>query len=170
MVSALTVLGGDERGIHQYLGYSDLADEIRRRFTDPKATLRELFSRIVFNILVSNTDDHARNHAAFWDGNALTLTPAYDLCPSAHTGDTAAQAMGIDRSHNRASRLGLCMAASDIYQLTKSAARDPFDAMIETINDQWSDAADDAELTNAERDRLWHRQFLNPAINYDDWA
>jgi serine/threonine-protein kinase HipA len=170
MVSALTVLGGDERGIHQYLGYAELADEIRRRFTEPKATLRELFSRIVFNILISNTDDHARNHAAFWDGRALTLTPAYDLCPAARTGDTATQAMGIDRDHNRASRLGLCVASSDIYQLTSSAARDLIDAMVDTINDQWPDAADDAQLTQVERERLWNRQFLNPAIAYDDWT
>lgn len=170
MVSALTVLGGDERGIQQYLGYADLADEIRRRFTEPKATLRELFARIVFNILISNTDDHPRNHAAFWNGSALTLTPAYDLCPAARTGDTATQAMGIDRDHNRVSRLGLCVAASDIYQLTSSAAQELIDSMIETINDQWNDAADDAQLTIAERDRLWHRQFLNPAVSYDDWA
>jgi hypothetical protein len=42
--------------------------------------------------------------------------------------------------------------------------------MIQTINEQWRDAADDAELTGAERERLWHRQFLNRAIDYDDWA
>ena len=37
-----------------------------------EATLRELFARITFNILTGNTDDHARNHAAFWDGRELT--------------------------------------------------------------------------------------------------
>jgi serine/threonine-protein kinase HipA len=40
-----------------------------------------VFERIVFNIVIGNTDDHARNHAAFWDGTHLDLTPAYDLCP-----------------------------------------------------------------------------------------
>ncbi|WP_244290426.1 HipA domain-containing protein [Leptospira bourretii] len=43
--------------------------------------LEELFRRLVFNILCGNTDDHVRNYAAFWDGNSLTLTPAYDICP-----------------------------------------------------------------------------------------
>jgi len=35
---------------------------------------------MVFNILMGNTDDHARNHACFWDGEFLDLTPAYDVC------------------------------------------------------------------------------------------
>lgn len=169
MVSALTILGGDERGFYQSLGYADLADEIRRRFTDPRKTLHELFDRIVFNILISNTDDHPRNHAAFWDGAHLTLTPAYDLCPSLRTGDTATQAMGIDRDHNRASRLGLCVAASDAYQLDRVTARERIDAMIAVIERDWDDAAEEGGLTRAERDRLWRRQFLNPAIDYDDW-
>ena len=47
--------------------YGELADLIRARFTAPDATLRELFGRIVFNVCISNTDDHARNHAAFFD-------------------------------------------------------------------------------------------------------
>jgi len=46
---------------------------------------------MVFNILVGNTDDHARNHAAFWDGKQLTLTPAYDICPQGRTGEEASQ-------------------------------------------------------------------------------
>ena len=37
-------------------------------------------SGFVFNVAIGNNDDHARNHAAFWDGHALELTPAYDLC------------------------------------------------------------------------------------------
>ena len=70
VVSALTILGLDEL-MARYATYHELADVIRERFTDPKQTLRELFSRIVFNICVGNTDDHARNHAAFWDGSRL---------------------------------------------------------------------------------------------------
>ncbi len=67
MVSALTILGLDEVAA-RYASYADLAQRIRTRFTDPIPTLRELFSRITFNILTGNNDDHARNHAAFWDG------------------------------------------------------------------------------------------------------
>ena len=49
----------------------------------------------MFNILCGNTDDHARNHAAFWDGKKLELTPAYDICPQARAGGMASQAMLI---------------------------------------------------------------------------
>lgn len=67
LVSALTLLGLDEI-MAAHASYQDLAEIVRARFTNPKETLRELFARMTFNILVGNTDDHARNHAAFWDG------------------------------------------------------------------------------------------------------
>jgi serine/threonine-protein kinase HipA len=60
---------------------------MRHKFTDVSATLKELYSRLVFNILCGNTDDHARNHAAFRDGQMLTLTPAYDICPQIRSGN-----------------------------------------------------------------------------------
>jgi serine/threonine-protein kinase HipA len=80
LISALTMLQLNELAA-RWASYAHLAQIIRRDFTDPRTTLRELFARITFNILVGNTDDHARNHAAFWDGRMLTLTPAYDICP-----------------------------------------------------------------------------------------
>jgi len=80
IVSALTLLQLDDM-MARYASYEELSEIIRHRFSDPKHTLKEFFSRLVFNILCGNTDDHARNHAAFWDGKALTLTPAYDICP-----------------------------------------------------------------------------------------
>lgn len=58
MVSALTVLGLDERGA-RYADYADLATHVRNAFTDPVATLHELFARITFNIPVGTTGDHA---------------------------------------------------------------------------------------------------------------
>ena len=93
----------------RYATHQGLAVLIRQRFTEPKAYLRELFSRIVFNICVSNTDDHARNHAAFYrfdpGGIDLTLTPGYDICPQPRSGESAEQAMAIGRDGPRATRL-----------------------------------------------------------------
>src|SRR5207248_3367846 len=88
VVSALTLLELDEM-MARYASYETLAEIIRHRFVDAKESLRELFGRMVFNILCGNVDDHARNHAAFWDGNALSLTPAYDISPQARTGQEA---------------------------------------------------------------------------------
>lgn len=88
MVSALTIFALDEM-MARYASYQDLAEIIRQRFTNAQDTLHELFGRIIFNILCGNTDDHARNHAAFWDGDMLTLTPAYDICPQGRAGQEA---------------------------------------------------------------------------------
>jgi len=107
MVSALTMLELHEHEA-RYASYESLTHIIRQHFTRSNATLHELFSRIVFNIFVGNTDDHARNHAAFWDGNMLELTPAYDLCPQSRSGNIATQAMLIDGDH-RESQLALCI-------------------------------------------------------------
>jgi serine/threonine-protein kinase HipA len=161
MVSALTILSLDET-MARYATYHDLADVIRARFADPKATLRELFSRIVFNICVGNTDDHARNHAAFWDGSMLSLTPAYDICPQLRSGGEATQAMAIGKDGYRYSRLAGCLPAAGVYLLTSGEAADIIDHQLDLIRGQWNDAADTARLTTAEREQLWGRQILNP--------
>ena len=122
MVSALTILGLDEFTGARYASYLDLADQVRARFREPSATLAELFRRVVFNICVSNSDDHARNHAAFWDGTALTLTPAYDLSPGLRSGDTASQAMALTRDGRRSSRLSLCRQTASEYLLPAAHA------------------------------------------------
>ncbi|MEO6500773.1 MAG: HipA domain-containing protein [Jatrophihabitantaceae bacterium] len=164
LVSALTMLGLDEM-MGRYATYPALADLIRQRFTDPAATLRELFARIVFNICVGNTDDHARNHAAFWDGGMLTLTPAYDLCPQLRSGTEANQAMAIGRGGQRASRLEVCRGSAEVYLLNRSEADDIIDRCVTIINEQWDDAAEAAGLTAQEKQQLWQRQILNPYIH-----
>ena len=121
MVSALTILELDEM-MAAYASYETLAEIIRHRFTDPAQTLEELFSRIVFNILCGNTDDHARNHAAFWDGKELTLTPAYDICPQSRIGNEASQAMLINGG-NRMSKLVSCLTAAPNFLLSADKAK-----------------------------------------------
>ena len=168
MVSALTILGLDELSA-RHAGYPDIADSVRKSFRDAQATLRELFSRMVFNVCVGNTDDHLRNHAAFWDGAELTLTPAYDLCPQTRSGHTANQALDITRiPGERASQLRLCLKAAGEFQLRPEQATELISSHIETITREWDDAADEAQLTSAERRQLWGRQILNPYIHFDE--
>lgn len=163
VVSALTMLGLGEM-LARYASYAELAQVIRERFTAPQATLRELFQRITFNVLVSNVDDHARNHAAFWDGEHLTLTPAYDVCPQQRLGHTAEQAMyiGDERDNFKASVVAGCVARASLYQLDTPEAAEIVDHQITTITESWHDACDRAELTAEQRKALWGRQFLNP--------
>ncbi|MCU1362562.1 MAG: type toxin-antitoxin system HipA family toxin [Acidimicrobiaceae bacterium] len=160
VVSALTLLELDEM-FARYATYFDLVPIIQGRFIDPLPTLRELFARIVFNICVGNTDDHARNHAAFWDGHLLSLTPAFDICPQQRSGGEAVQAMAIAPGF-KFSQLAGCIDASERYFLTKSEARQIVDAQLEVIQSQWNDACDAARLTENDRIQLWGRQILNP--------
>ncbi|MGH9007018.1 MAG: type II toxin-antitoxin system HipA family toxin [Acidimicrobiales bacterium] len=167
MVSALTILGLTPGEAMFAASYADLAGEIRQRFTEPDATLRELFERITFNILVSNTDDHARNHGAFWDGKQLTLTPGYDICPQPRSGGETRQLMAIGDDGYRMSQLIGCLERSGIYHLTKSEARGIVDRQIEIIRNSWDEVCDQGRLAQREREALWGRQFLNPYALYD---
>lgn len=63
--------------------YLELVDAITEQGADPKQDRIELFRRVVFSILVSNTDDHLRNHGFLWLGiDGWTLSPAYDINPT----------------------------------------------------------------------------------------
>lgn len=160
-VSALTILGLDE--LHaRHASYADLAEHVRHSFTAPKATLRELFSRITFNILIGNTDDHARNHGALWDGEWLTLAPAYDLCPQLRSGGEASQGMEIGADHFRLSSLIGCVERAVEYGLTQSEAREVIDHQIDVIEAQWDLVCDEAELTHTDRLLLRQRAVLLP--------
>jgi serine/threonine-protein kinase HipA len=159
MVSALTMLGLDEM-MARYASYEELAHLIRHRFTEPKATLRELYGRLCFNVLCGNTDDHARNHAAFWDGRTLSLTPAYDICPQSRTGNEASQAMLI-KGHGRASTLETLLAAAPDYHLNDREAAALIEGQIATIAGRWQAVCDEAELSAVDRRLFAGRQFLN---------
>jgi serine/threonine-protein kinase HipA len=160
MVSALTLLELDEM-MARYASYENLATIIRHRFTEPKATLRELYSRIVFNVLCGNTDDHARNHAAFWDGTRPALTPAYDICPQARTGSEANQAMLI-LGEEKQSQIALCLKAAPLFLLNEAAAKGIVKHLIEVIKQRWPTVCAEAELSEVDKNLLWRRQILNP--------
>ena len=160
MVSALTLFGYDEM-MARHCSYLALAEQIRGRFVEPKVALRELFGRLCFNILCGNTDDHARNHAAFWDGRQLELTPAYDLCPQRGVGGFASQGMLI-LGESRLSQLALCLDAAHHFLLSENEAQALIRAQLETIVAEWSAVCDAARLESETRKRLAHRHFIHP--------
>lgn len=160
ILSALTLFGLDDM-MARYASYERLCDMIRKRFSRPKETLRELFGRLMFNILCGNTDDHARNHAAFWDGHQLSLTPGYDICPQSRSGGEATQAMLI-RGGDRYSQIRSCIAACNQFLLSKSEAFEIYQHQSTTIKENWELLCDEARLSKVDRNLLWGRQFLNP--------
>jgi serine/threonine-protein kinase HipA len=78
-LSAMSMLGAVDNESRSYL---EMADAIRQYGSEPKADMRELWRRIVFNVLISNTDDHLRNHGFLYEqAKGWRLSPAYDLNP-----------------------------------------------------------------------------------------
>lgn len=83
MISGLTVLRADESPVSRARwSYVVLVEELRRIVAEPKKDARELFRRMCFNALISNLDDHPRNHAFIAKDEDWGLSPAYDLTPS----------------------------------------------------------------------------------------
>jgi len=83
MVSGLTLLRTEDTHQHRdRWSYVLMAEELRRVCADPKQDAAELFRRMCFNALISNTDDHPRNHAIIAKDRDWRLSPAYDLTPS----------------------------------------------------------------------------------------
>ncbi len=62
--------------------YLEMVDILQSRGANTKADCEQLFRRVVFNILIHNTDDHLRNHGFFIDEHGIRLSPAYDMNPS----------------------------------------------------------------------------------------
>jgi serine/threonine-protein kinase HipA len=83
MISGLTLLRADEAPeARERWSYVLMSEELRRVVGEPKKDAQELFRRMVFNALISNIDDHPRNHALIAKEHNWQLSPAYDLTPS----------------------------------------------------------------------------------------
>jgi serine/threonine-protein kinase HipA len=166
VVSALTVLGLNAFPSGRYASYSytAFADAIRRSFTDPDATLAELFGRIAFNILCGNTDDHGRNHAVLVHEDGLRLSPAYDVCPQLRSGGHANQAMAYSATGERVARLAPLVAAAATYHLDIDDAQGIVDRQVSAIRDGWEESCEAARLTAQQRSAFLGGQFLNPSV------
>jgi serine/threonine-protein kinase HipA len=167
-VSALTILGMNPEAARGATSYPAFADHVRASFTEPRGTLLELFKRVVLNVMVRNTDDHARNQAAFWDGRHLTLTPAFDITPARGRRDSvASHPMAIAPDGDNRSLLAVCVKAAPAFQLTSDQAKQIISEMDATVRGEWHDAAEMAQLTQRQTDDLWESSILNPAIYWE---
>ena len=165
MLSMLTVLGHSAMGSHA--SYAEIAAAVRTGpWADVPATLEELFGRLVVSILVGNNDDHLRNHAAFWDGAELRLTPAYDVAPQPRTTHVSTQAIGITSDGRRASQLHLCREVARDFLIQPPRATEIIDRIRDAVVTGWDEASDRARLTAAEKADLWGREFMNPYLDY----
>jgi serine/threonine-protein kinase HipA len=159
-VSGLTLAGLDELQARSG-SYADVLDSLRRAGA-PAGTAAELFARIAFNMAISNSDDHLRNHAALWDGRIATLSPAYDLSPMSRSGETASQAIAYDRVGSKRNNFADLVAVARLYDLTADEGQHVIERVEDSMRTHWEEAADFGRLSEADRRLLWGRQFLNP--------
>lgn len=114
--SAMTQLGyydGDYEA-----SYLELAQFLTEQGSNTKHDLAQLWRRIVFNIAISNTDDHLRNHGFIYHNKGWILSPAYDLNPVTPANGLH---LNITDTDNRLD-FNLAMEVTDFFQLKKSAA------------------------------------------------
>lgn len=138
MVSGLTLLGAeDSHRNRERWSYVLLADELKRWSHRPDDDLRELYRRMVFSALVSNTDGHPRNHALIAPGQSFELSPAYDLTPTPHISvERRDLAMTIGKFGRYANRINLVSSAG-AFRLREAEATVLFDAMARIIRHRW---------------------------------
>ncbi len=164
MISGLTALQLHETE-SLLASYLDLAGFIRRYAKDAGRDNSQLFRRMMFNILIGNNDDHARNHAFFWDGAWYELTPAYDICPMLRSGLTANQAMIVGKQ-GRSSTLKNALSEAGLFGLTKEYAIFVKNELIDKIETHWAEASVYAGLTKVQSDLLRRATILSPGIFY----
>lgn len=168
VVSGLTMALTDEM-YARYVSYPQILDVLRLYAKDATEAGPELFRRIAMNIAISNNDDHARNHAAFWDGMHLELTPAYDLAPGQRSGDTFEQAMPYGRGDRgtKVSNFAALVSESETYGLSSAEGRHIIDQLVSSIRENWDAAAEVARLSAADKKKLEEKQVLPRAAFFE---
>lgn len=131
LVSGLTVIDAEDSHLgRERWSYPLLADELRRWSVKSNDDRRELFLRMVFNAMVTNNDDHPRNHALLHTSSGRRPSPAYDILPvplvSVERRDLALEV----GQFGRAASLYNIPSGCDAFGLAKDEARALVDAML----------------------------------------
>lgn len=138
MVSGLTLLRADDtHNTRERWSYVLLAEELRRITAEPKRTTQELFRRMVFNGLISNTDDHPRNHAVLAMNETWALSPAYDLTPTSPVSMERRDLALICGDAGRYANAENMLSQSGRFLLARAEASAIIDAMRTTVQAQW---------------------------------
>jgi serine/threonine-protein kinase HipA len=145
---------GDTHQDRDRWSYVILVEELRRLSSDPRADAHELFRRMLFNALISNTDDHPRNHAVIATDTAFRLSPAYDLMPftpvSIERRDLAMSTGDAGRHAQAENLLSQCAR----FLLTREEARKIVDSMEAQVKARWYPTARAAGVSEADCDRI----------------
>jgi serine/threonine-protein kinase HipA len=137
--SAMTLLGKtDGASGADGTSYLDIAAFIRANGAEPKRDLKELWKRIVFNMAVSNTDDHLRNHGFLLTPSGWKLSPLFDVNPVPSGDRLSLNVTELDNSID----LDLAMEVSGYFGLTKAEAEKAASDIVTTVQESWERVAD----------------------------
>ena len=161
-LSAMSVVDAVDQEVRSYL---EIAEAIRRFGAAARKDLRELWRRMVFNVLISNTDDHLRNHGFLYAGaGGWTLSPAYDInpVPGEIKPRFLSTAIGEDPEDTSAS-LALALEVAEYFDLEEEEARTIAREVAE-VTRQWADRAKAMGIPGSQID------FMASAFEHDDLA
>lgn len=144
----MTMTGNNEETIKEKsVSYLDIAEFIQYSGAENKKDLEQLWKRIVFNIALSNTDDHLRNHGFLLSKNGWILSPAFDINPSI---DKNGLALNIDTDNNSLD-FELAKDVGVFFQLT-SAGMDSIISDVRKIVSNWKAIAKDIGISKSEQE------------------
>ncbi len=145
--SAMTMTGNTEDTLKtKASSYLDIVDVIINYGTDVEDNLHQLWRRIVFNIAVSNTDDHLRNHGFILSEKGWKLSPAYDLNPSTEKNGLA---LNIDMDDNSLS-FQLTKSVGDYFRLREKDMNIIIHEVLSVVSD-WKSIAKQIGISNKEQ-------------------
>src|SRR5690606_35950561 len=149
-LSAMSMLGANDNETRSYLEFVDV---LRQHGAAPKKDMHMLWRRIVFSVLISNTDDHLRNHGFLYAGpDGWRLAPAYDVNPVPTDIKPRILTTAIDLDDGTAS-LDLALAVAEYFELTDTEARAIAGEVGRAVAD-WRNVAAAVGLTPTEIDRM----------------
>ncbi len=151
MISGLTLLRTDDApGNRDRWSYILLAEELRRASARPDLDAQELFRRMCFNALISNADDHSRNHAMIARHTDWRLSPAYDLTPTSPVSQDHRDLALVIGDQGRFANAQNLLSQCSRFLLTREAATATMVAMTRKVANRWYDIARDAGVSESD--------------------
>lgn len=148
--SAMTMTGNNEDTIRDNpASYLDIAEFISNYGINIEENLHQLWRRMVFNIAISNTDDHLRNHGFILTDHGWILSPAYDLNPSI---DKDNLALNIDMDNN-ALDFEVAKNVGDFFRLDQQQMNQIIAEVSDSVNG-WEKIADKISISRSEREMM----------------
>lgn len=149
-MSAMTAMGGTDH--EKDRSYLEIVDALRQLGGDPERDIRQLWRRMVFNILVSNTDDHPRNHGFLLGQNGWRLAPAFDMNPCPIDIGGRLHVLAINETDHTGS-LDIALSVAEYFGLKPIEARAITGEVGQAVA-QWKQSATSARITKSEIARL----------------